>query len=460
MFNIIKIMFIFLILAFATAIAEDHKELIEGPFSTPQEVTETCLACHEEVGDEILKTQHWNWLGEEFAMPKHGNKKFGKQNMVNNFCIAVPSNWPRCTSCHIGYGWKDASFDFTDPNNIDCLVCHDLTGTYKKVPTDAGMPAKDTDLLKVAQSVGKPTRQNCGACHFDGGGGNGVKHGDLDNSLLKPSKELDVHIGGQDFSCTECHITEKHQIRGASHGSMAQGVNHFDCAECHDENPHENEKLNKHISAVSCQTCHIPTFARGNPTKMWWDWSTAGQDIEPQKDEFGKETYDKKKGSFKWAKNVTPDYHWFNGKADYYQIGDKVNLSKTVQLNQLNGTISDRKAKIYPFKTMRGKQMVDTKNKYLIVPKLFGENGYWKAWDWQLAFAEGMKSIELNYSGEYDFIETVLYIPVHHTVAPKNKALKCYNCHHRTKNILDWNALGYSDDPMAKGGRIKNSLVK
>jgi len=454
-------MFIFfLILIFTKAKAEDHKDHIEGPFSTPQEVTETCLMCHEEVGEDVSKTRHWNWLGEEFEMTQNGKTRFGKLNMVNNFCIAVPSNWPRCTSCHIGYGWKDASFDFTDPNNIDCLVCHGRTGTYKKVPTDAGMPAKDIDLLKVAQSVGKPTRQNCGSCHFEGGGANGVKHGDLDDSLLKPSKELDVHMGGQDFSCTECHITEKHEIRGASHGSIAQGVNHFDCVECHDENPHENEKLNKHTSAVACQTCHIPTFGRGNPTKVWWDWSTAGQDIEPQKDEFGKDTYDKKKGAFKWAKNVTPEYHWFNGKADYYQIGDKVNLKKPVQLNQLNGAISDRKAKIYPFKAMRGKQMVDTKNKYLIVPKLFGENGFWKMWDWQVAFTEGMKTVGLDYSGDYDFIETVLYIPVHHTVAPKNKSLKCYNCHHRTKSILDWKALGYAADPMGKGGREKNGLLK
>ena len=135
MFKIQSVIFIFLILIFSYAIAEDHKEHIEGPFSTPQEVTETCLMCHEEVGDDIMKTRHWNWLGTEFEVPGHGMMRFGKLNMINNFCIAVPSNWPRCTSCHIGYGWKDTSFDFTDPNNIDCLVCHDQTGTYKKIHT-------------------------------------------------------------------------------------------------------------------------------------------------------------------------------------------------------------------------------------------------------------------------------------------------------------------------------------
>ena len=33
---------------------------------------------------------------------------------------------------------------------IDCLVCHDTTGTYKKVPTGAGMPDPKVDLVAVA----------------------------------------------------------------------------------------------------------------------------------------------------------------------------------------------------------------------------------------------------------------------------------------------------------------------
>jgi hypothetical protein len=43
--------------------------------------------------------------------------------------------------CHIGYGWEDKSFDFNDPRNIDCLVCHDKTDTYKKIKGGAGWPA-------------------------------------------------------------------------------------------------------------------------------------------------------------------------------------------------------------------------------------------------------------------------------------------------------------------------------
>src|SRR6056297_1297600 len=108
--------------------------------------------------------------------------------------MSIISNEARCTSCHAGYGWKNKNFDFSDLEKIDCLVCHDQTGKYKKFPTGAGYPAKPLqenpnkpgqmgqmfagkkffptpNYTKVAQSVGKPTRRNCGTCHFYGGGG-------------------------------------------------------------------------------------------------------------------------------------------------------------------------------------------------------------------------------------------------------------------------------------------------
>ena len=108
--------------------------------------------------------------------------------------MSIASNEARCTSCHAGYGWKDQNFDFTDQTKVDCLVCHEQTGTYKKFPAGAGNPVKEPkvfkgnkkayhppDWNKVAQSVGRPARKNCGTCHFFGGGGDGVKHGDLDS---------------------------------------------------------------------------------------------------------------------------------------------------------------------------------------------------------------------------------------------------------------------------------------
>ncbi|MEJ2196926.1 MAG: tetrathionate reductase family octaheme c-type cytochrome, partial [Ignavibacteriaceae bacterium] len=325
---------------------QNHAEMIEGPFETPQEVTETCLMCHEEVGEQIINTPHWTWLGDNRDSTNLAG--IGKLNLINNFCIAVPSNWPRCTSCHIGYGWKDENFDFSAQENIDCLVCHDQTGTYSKVPTGAGYPDSTINLLMVAQSVGLSTRRNCGYCHFNGGGGNGVKHGDMDTSLYNPTEEIDFHMGGLDFQCTDCHITTEHRIAGGSHSLKDESAELVSCENCHGDDPHEKELLNKHFNSVSCQTCHIPSYARNAPTMVWWDWSKAGEDREILEDEYGKETYNKKKGEFKWGMNLVPEYYWYNSSADYYKYGDIIDPSQPVSLNELNGNIRDTDAKIYP----------------------------------------------------------------------------------------------------------------
>lgn len=437
-----------------------HTQYIDGPFDTPQEVTEVCLLCHGEVGDHVMATRHWNWEGEAFEMEGHGEVRVGKKKLLNNFCIAVTSNEPRCTSCHIGYGWEDASFDFEDPTNIDCLVCHEQTGTYKKIPTGAGMPVDTLDLVKVAESVGMPTRRNCGVCHFDGGGGTGVKHGDLDDAMYEPDYELDVHMGGLDFQCVDCHGGENHKIIGASHGSMAQGINHFRCDDCHGDEPHEKSILNDHTASVACETCHITEIARGQATKVWWDWSKAGEDREPETDEYGKETYSKKKGEFTWKKNYKPDHFWYNGSADYYMQGDEIDPSEIVQLNSLNGDIRDPEAKIFPFKVMRGKQPYDAKNNILIVPNLFGPEGYWKTYDWVQASRIGMEAAGLPFSGGVGFIETEMYWPINHTVQPAGESVRCTTCHGMRGEFLDWEALGYPGDPLAKKGRKANGYIK
>jgi hypothetical protein len=152
----------------------DHSKLVQLPDDpTPMQVTTECLRCHDAQAEDMLTAAHWLWKGPSpFTVGDEKRVNSGKAtNTVNNFCIALPSNWPRCTSCHAGYGWKDANFDFSDKTRMDCLVCHDGTLTYRKAPPGAGMPYPEVDLVKVAKSVGKPTRKNCGDCHFQGAAG-------------------------------------------------------------------------------------------------------------------------------------------------------------------------------------------------------------------------------------------------------------------------------------------------
>lgn len=435
-----------------TTLAQDHSENVSGPFETVQQVTEECLMCHDDSGSEVLQSNHWNWLTSNIAASIKSETKNGKHIPVNNFCIAVPDNSTQCTTCHLPFSGKDESFDFSVPENIDCLVCHEQTGTYKRSPFGIGLPEAEVDLLLAAQSVGKPTDKNCGTCHFSGSGGVMMRSGAMDKSLLNPTEEIDIHIGGLGFGCSDCHETKSHNISGGSKVT---------CENCHDSKPHKKELLNQHSSSISCQTCHIPTYARTEPAIVFWDWSKAGEERESLKSEFGEETYDKMKGEFLWGKNIKPEYYWNNNSADYYELGEKIDKAKLIELNKPAGKISDPNSKISPFKVVKVKQPYDPVNKYLIIPRISGEEGYSKTFNWVSASGVGMKEVNLEFSGSVDFIETKMYWSINHLVVSSENALKCTSCHGKGgESLLNWKELGYPDDPIKKGGRVKNKLVK
>ncbi len=416
----------------------DHAKLqaLQRKFTSPQEVTEACLSCHTGRGKEVMATSHWNWSRAEYVQGR-GVRDVGKKNVLNNFCIGATGNLEGCDKCHAGYGFVDGKFDFNDPKNVDCVICHDGSDTYVKGLR--GMPEPSVNLTTVAQKVGWPVRSACGTCHFYGGGGNNVKHGDLEQALLTGNRELDVHMAsdGGDLDCVACHTAENHHIRGRLYSVSSMDRDRATCEQCHGAAPHADKTLNWHTVRVACQTCHIPRFAKANATKMSWDWSTAGRlkNGEPfeVKNASGNDTYLSIKGSFTWARNVKPEYVWFNGTADHYLLGDKAGAERPVPMNALHGSYADARSKIIPVKVHHARQIYDPVNKMLIQPKLYarekGEGGFWKDFDWNASAAAGMKEAGLPYSGKYEFVDTVMYWPVNHMVAPKEQALACVECH-------------------------------
>ncbi len=428
----------------------DHKELLPGPYETGQEVTAACRTCHPQSAEQVIHTSHWRWESDPVYSPEHNKEiALGKKNAINNFCIGIEGNWPGCTSCHTGYGWQDDTFDFSNTAAVDCLVCHDQTGGYKK--GQAGLPKEGVDLAAAAQSVASPTRENCGSCHFNGGGGNAVKHGDLDESLYYPTARIDVHMGELGFQCITCHQTSDHNIKGRS-SSVSIGAlatqNQVYCTDCHNETPHTDQRLNDHTNAVACQTCHIPTMAKKEATKIDWDWSQAGQDRAEDPHQ-----YLKIKGQFEYQKDLPPEYFWYNGTTQRYIKGDKIDPAGVTAMNQPNGDIHDPTAKIWPFKVHRGKQVFDAEYNYFLIPKTFGEGGYWTDFNWEQALRLGSQTSGLAFSGQYNFAETEMVWPTTHMVSPQEDALQCVDCHSEAGGRLDWTALGYEGDPVKHGGR-------
>lgn len=450
----------------------DHSKFkeLKGPFASGAEVTRACLSCHTEASKQVMETRHWTW---EYQDPLTG-KTLGKRTMLNNFCIGDRSNEAFCQSCHIGYGWKDSTFDFTQQEKVDCLVCHHTgVGNYRKpaglageVPTErieyppgSGKFIEPVDLAQVAQHVGKTSTQTCGTCHYRGGGGDGVKHGDLDSSLDRADPALDVHMaskakGGAGFSCATCHEADGHHIAGSRiqmtasdpHGPRLRGVDDgrssATCQSCHGHKPHREgllhmERLNQHTDKLACQSCHIPGFARGGvATKMAWDWSTAGR-LSPEgkplqvKDEKGHVIYDSKKGDFQLGENVVPDYVWFNGQVEYITQADPIDPDAVVAINRFLGEPTEPNARIWPVKRMQGKQPYDLVSKQLLVPHTAtpDDTAFWYNFDWDKALKAGAEATGQPYSGQHGFVRTEMLWPITHMVAPATDAVSCVECH-------------------------------
>ena len=448
----------------------DHSkfEVLKQRFRDGIDVTTACLTCHTEASKQLHKTIHWTW---EFHNPETG-QTLGMRHVINSYLISTATNEASCTQCHIGNGWVDDSFDFASEANVDCLICHDTTGEYffEKFHTGEGdcyachdekptgkkrKPRKRPDLAELAQKVGKPSREACGQCHFRGDGGDGVKHGDLDSSLINPAAAVDVHMAadGLNFACTACHTTGGHQVAGSRYMAKSIDLSGIDvpgrgdqsratCESCHGLKPHpetNHPKLNDHTDRVACPTCHIPELARGGrKTVVSWDWSTAGKQTDRGKqiveaDDDGYTTYNTYRGTWEWQADLRPEYRWFNGRIEYTLPGDKIDDSKPVPINRFAGTYSDPNARIWPFKVMHGRQPYDPVNKTLALPHLAGrdDTAYWEHFDWAKAVETGMAARDIPFSGEVGFVETRQYWPIQHMVAPKTEALTCNECHVR-----------------------------
>ncbi len=443
----------------------DHSrfEALQGPFRDGTEVTKACLSCHNKAGDQFIRNTHWTW---SYTHPVTG-QKLGKSVLINNFCTNARGNEGMCAQCHAGYNRTGPDYDLTQQENIDCLVCHESTGTYYKLPPTRGNKAcavmfegkPPIDWVKVAQSVRLPARANCGACHFFGGGGDNVKHGDLSSVLFHPPREVDVHMSeqGGNFACIVCHVGEGHRWAGSRYNMIARDEKEkalpkpgmerqtATCESCHGDRPHplslRGVKLNDHVDRVACESCHIPYTARGGvATKVFWDWRTAGRlkNGEGYREEGyiqgngeARHTYKSIKGSFKYDENFPPEYRWFDGVMKYTTIDTVFDPSRPVEINHFEGSPLDPDSRIWPFKKMRTYQPYDKGNNTLVYMHLWGddEDAFWGNYDFARAIARGMKENGVPYSGEYGFVETWSWWPQNHMVAPKEQALECEECH-------------------------------
>ena len=373
----------------------EHAQLT-GPYGSVSEVTAQCLSCHAKQGEDILHSSHWTWKRERKT--DSGSREFSKKNGLTTFALAAGANPSQCLPCHISSNLLDNGFDPTSPVNIDCLVCHDTSGTYGR---ENGAPVKEQNLAAIAAGVGTPTTQNCMTCHGVNAHTAGIKmHGGI---------QSDIHLqsSGAAFSCQTCHPTGGTHSFTRTPASQPGMLQTFGCAVCHTNTPHIQKQLNEHAEIIACSTCHIPTYGRPEPAIFGWNWF---QQQTPSLFQAGNGTSTSlvSPSGMLTAERLRPVYLWDDGLDRYYQRGEKVDRGKpAVLLGPGERTMT---SKITPFAPTFGTQLMDGRYRFLISPVLEqGDDLAPYGHDWTKAAQEGMTRLRLPFSGQMETVTTVTY---------------------------------------------------
>ncbi|MBW9258745.1 MAG: hypothetical protein K1566_16345 [Candidatus Thiodiazotropha sp. (ex. Lucinisca nassula)] len=373
-------------------------------------------------------------------------------------------------------------------SNIDCLMCHQ--DTYKRFPSgdfepleivemgadgkpdpslppivrtgSQGIPVVDPvtldfefepadanstlvdlggspmmqDRVSAAQSVHATTRKSCLNCHAKAGGGDGTKRGDLSSALIDPAPSIDIHMSssGENLSCADCHDAGGHRVKGRGLDLRPNDVpEHFTCESCHDQ-PHgdysnrNGGSRDKHATRVACQTCHIPTYAKGVPTETNRDWEDPHFSAAACNGRGGWLPREDK------ALNLTPTYHWFDGTSQVYVLGEDLadypvtvleDGSDAITLGQPNGWVNKQNAKIYPMKEHTSKSAVHDASNSLIAHSTFE---FFRTGSFDTAVQHALE--QTGRSGDsYSVKKVHTFQTLNHGVEDSSAALECGACH-------------------------------
>lgn len=420
-----------------------------------------CMSCHNAEFNEMADSTHYKWVGETTEMVNQNGTQQGKlTNAVNSYCINILGNWNVCGKCHVGRGQRPDD-PAADNSNIDCLMCHNeeyalvrarqADGTL--APPLAAVESPTAAELQIldgyTQNISRPTRVNCLKCHAFGGGGNGVKRGDLsmsgtdlhglelyEGSDNNSDSNFDVHMNtmASDLLCQDCHVFKNHKTIGR--GSDLRPTDDLNrgsevkCTTCHvgfDSNGgHATAGANRtdadrHVARVACQSCHIDMYAKvTTETNRDWRYTPIGTPADgtegpghPQLDV---------------GERLRPVYKFWNRSSDNYLLGDTAVLNPETGYYPTSipaGDIND--GKLYPFKYKTAIQpMISNGNKLIALDTY----EYLKvSGDVNAALESGLVNMGYPASEPVEWVVTETYQLLNHGVATA-AVVDCAQCHY------------------------------
>lgn len=358
---------------------EDHDCLTAADYPS------ACLGCHNggTAGDQYgdaFDSVHYKWTGTGSDMTNQPGTIQGKMtNAMNTYCINIIGNWGVCGTCHAGRGVKPGSGD--DVSNVDCLMCHNEEYALARTRLGDGSmgPLAPTDTMYQPAA---PTRTNCLKCHAFGGGGNGVKRGDIANELItNTDPDYDVHMNnsGANLQCVDCHsFNGMHKVSGkGSDLRPTDFESEVSCESCHanDGNGGWSHAIagvrgepDRHLDKVSCQACHIPTYGKSHTeTHRMWTVHIDGTpaNCTPGDPCPGHPYHDSN------TEPLVPAYKFWNRMSDNYLMGDVAQINpdtgNTYQTSMPQGTTGEFDGKLYPFKYKTSEAPISTDGKIIAV---------------------------------------------------------------------------------------------
>ncbi|MBF0266661.1 MAG: hypothetical protein HQL46_15470 [Gammaproteobacteria bacterium] len=416
-----------------------------------------CLECHEQQAHDLFDTTHYQWGGYANYMLNRPDLLQGKiSGAVNTYCGNILGNEKACMSCHIGRGaLPEQNVSQAQLENIDCLVCHQKDYKRKKVN---GVMVPDLDNMSISmdeavQAVHKPNRSNCLSCHAKAGGGDAVKRGDLALATANTHDfHYDVHMSktGADLNCQDCHTTQHHHIAGKGSDIRPTDLDvPVDCANsgCHSSTPHDSKSLNRHLTKVACQTCHIPVFGKNasdsiadEATEMHRSWQSGSEhELAPKHPVLTK------------ANNVIPRYKFWNRYSDNYLLGDVIHpdaVTGIYSTSKPDGSIDDPNSKLYPFKYKTSDYPLHEASSRLIA---MDTSVFFATADADAAALSGLQNMieqgmDASDSDTIKWVTTDTYQLLNHQVSPSDDALACTQCHLNTSRMNLQQELGYAPE--------------
>lgn len=465
---------------------DSHSNLTWSDYPT------ACLGCHQNgsAGDQYgdaFNSVHYQWEGTTPDMVNGPSLQGKISNAMNTYCINILGNWKVCGKCHAGRGVKPGEGD--TEANVDCLMCHNEAYAAKRtrLPDSSMGPAVDPTVVPAVPETDPailnsfvtnpqpPTKMNCLKCHAFGGGGNGVKRGDLANELVtNTSASYDVHMdnSGANLQCIACHpFNGMHKVSGK--GSDLRPTDYESEVSCSTADCHPGMDVagghtangrpsqgDTHVTRVSCQACHVPVFGK-SPTETHRIWRTHhdGSDAETCTDCPGHP--DRVDES-----NLTPAMKPWNRLSDNYLLGDVAvlnpdtgNTYQTSMPKGLFGADVDLAeadfGKLYPFKYKTSEAPMSDDGLIIAVDTLEylkGSGNIYTAIDKGITNMKnaGVMASSDAFTQTTGWVTTDTYQLITHGVEPASN-VECANCHGDldadTASMLDDYGYALKDTP-------------